>query len=140
MEPPEDLDRDRPRRVYQPLDWSPDPAEVDAALDRGAPGAGVAVIALALHHPDPHKVLPRVARALAAADPNLRRQGVVALAHTARLHRTADRRCLDLLRAHPRGNEADDDLWTYVPRHRLPAWLWRHHIAAAVRGRLGWTA
>ncbi|WP_327417927.1 hypothetical protein [Streptomyces sp. NBC_01233] len=52
----------------------------------------------------------------------------MALAHVARLHRTADRRCLALLRRCPRGNEADDDLWSFVPHWELPLWLWCHHL------------
>ncbi|MFJ9616632.1 hypothetical protein [Streptomyces noursei] len=50
----------------------------------------------------------------------------IALAHTARLHRTVDARCLALLRRCPRDTEADMDLWAYVPRRRLPWWLWWH--------------
>ncbi|MEV0007213.1 hypothetical protein AB0M10_08415 [Streptomyces sp. NPDC051840] len=110
------------------------PEEVDAAFERGEDLVGVAVIGLALNHPDAAAILPRVARALESADPALRAQSRVALAHVARLHGTVDRRCLELLRSHPRGNEADDDLWGYVPRRRLPWWLWRHHI----RERLAW--
>jgi hypothetical protein len=115
-------------RLYRSLDAAEPPEAVAAAFDRGDPEAGVAVIALALHHQDPYGTLPLVARALASTDPGLRHQGIVALAHVARLHRTTDRRCLALLRAFHRGNEADDDLWTYVPRRRLPWWLWRHHL------------
>ncbi|HWU05713.1 MAG TPA: hypothetical protein VN520_04830 [Streptomyces sp.] len=110
------------------------PEEVDAAFDRGEDLVGVAVIGLALQHPDAEAVLPRVARALGSADEGLRHQARVALAHVARLHGTVDRRCLELLRSHPRGNEADDDLWAYVPHRLLPWWLWRHHL----RERLAW--
>ncbi|MGP3632479.1 hypothetical protein ACTU45_03715 [Streptomyces sp. 24-1644] len=105
------------------------PEEVDAAFDREEHLVGVAVIGLALNHPDAHAILPRVARALESTDAELRHQGRVALAHVARLHRTVDGRCLELLRSQPRGNEADDDLWSYVPHRRLPLWLWRHHLA-----------
>ncbi|WP_404961540.1 hypothetical protein [Streptomyces sp. 147326] len=104
------------------------PEQVLAAFERGERSVGVAVIALALNHPDPAAVLPVVARALESADREVRRQGVVALAHVARLHRTVDRRCLDLLRRCPCGNEADDDLWSFVPHRGLPLWLWRHHL------------
>ncbi|MFD7927722.1 hypothetical protein [Streptomyces sp. NPDC059742] len=34
----------------------------------------------------------------------------------------------ELLRGCPRGNEADDDLWSFVPHRQLPLWLWRHHL------------
>ncbi|GAA4853961.1 hypothetical protein [Kitasatospora terrestris] len=118
------------------MDWSSTtalmgtdrPEEVDAALDRSDPLAGVALIGLAVTHPDPANILPRVARALASDDPDLVHQATVALAHTARLHGTVDRACLDLLRRLPRGNEADDDIWAFVPRHRLPWWLWRSRL------------
>ncbi|MEU5236132.1 hypothetical protein ACH4UR_09130 [Streptomyces lydicus] len=113
------------------------PEEVDAAFERGEELVGVAVIGLALTHPDATAILPRVARALDRAlessYPRLRHQGIVALAHTARLHGTVDRRCLDLLRRCPRGSEADDDLWAYVPRRRLPWWLWRHRLGEPPR-------
>ncbi|MEU9104499.1 hypothetical protein AB0D54_09045 [Streptomyces xanthophaeus] len=114
--------------------WVDQPDQVTAAFDRGEPLVGVAVIALALNHDDPQAVLPVVARALESPDPAVRRQGVVALAHVARLHRTVDRRCLDLLRACPRGNEADDDLWSFVDHRQLPPWLRRHHL----RERVTW--
>ncbi|MCM2578714.1 hypothetical protein [Streptomyces meridianus] len=69
---------------------------------------------------NPPGILPGVARALGSTDPGLPHQGVVALAHVAWLHRTVDRRCLELLRTYRRGNEADDDLWSFVPHRRLP--------------------
>ncbi|MFF2520705.1 hypothetical protein [Streptomyces liangshanensis] len=109
------------------LRWTEHPEDVDAAFDRGEPLVGVAVIALALNHADAGAILPRVNRALESENAETRRQGVIALAHTARLHRTADRRSLDLLRGFPRGNEADDDLWTFVPHRQLPWWLRLHH-------------
>ncbi|MFE5210581.1 hypothetical protein [Streptomyces sp. NPDC056600] len=102
------------------------PEEVEAAFSRGEALVGVAVIALALNHPDAGVILPQVARAMAADDPEVRRQGVVALAHVARLHRTVDQHCVDLLRGFPRGNEADDDLWSFVDHRLLPWWLWRY--------------
>lgn len=111
------------------------PEVVLAAFARNEPMVGVAVIALALNHPEPSVVLPVVAGALESPDREIRRQGVVALAHVARLHRTVDRRCLELLRGCPRGNEADDDLWSFVPHRRLPLWLWRHHLSERL---LGW--
>jgi hypothetical protein len=113
-----------------------DPATVDDAFDRGERHVGVAVIGLALNHPDPNAILRRVARALRSADPDTRQQATVALAHVARLHRTVNQECLDLLRARPRGNEADSDLWTFVPRRRLPWWLWRHHLQRHVTWHL----
>ncbi|TJZ57038.1 hypothetical protein FCH28_06075 [Streptomyces piniterrae] len=113
------------------------PEEVDAAFDRGEELLGVALIGLALTHPDAAAILPRVARtlehALTSDDARLRHQSIVALAHTARLHRTIDQRCLALLRRCPRGSEADMDVWGYVPHRRLPLWLWRHQFGERAR-------
>jgi hypothetical protein len=61
-----------------------DPDEVDKAFDRAEPHVGVAVIGLALNHPDADTVLARVNRTPEAEDSALRRQGLVALGHTAR--------------------------------------------------------
>lgn len=109
------------------------PEEVDAAFERGEPDVGVAVIGLALTHPDPLAILPRTARALASEDSALRAQAIVALAHAARLHGVVDRNNLDLLRRIPRGNVADDDLWIFVPHRELPWWLWRHQLLQRCR-------
>jgi hypothetical protein len=111
------------------LRWVDHPEDVDAAFSRGEPLVGVAVISLALNHDNADAILPQVARAMAADDPEIRRQGVVALAHVARLHHRVDQRCLSLLRGFPRGNEADDDLWSFVDHRLLPWWLWRHHAS-----------
>lgn len=111
------------------------PEEVDAALDRADPLAGVAVIGLALNHPDPAAILPRIACALAADDRKLLQQATTATAHVARLHHTVDGPVLDLLRRRPRGNEADSDLWLFVPKRRLPWWLWRYQVPVQVRAR-----
>ncbi|MFF2806502.1 hypothetical protein ACFVT2_04840 [Streptomyces sp. NPDC058000] len=140
------LDRAVPGRG---MNWQEDsallgtdrPEEVDAAFARGAERVGVAVIGLALTHPHPEAILPRVARALeqalAMGDAGLRHQGIIALAHTARLHGTVDARCLELLRRCPRDTEADMDVWACVPRRRLPWWLWWHRIVAR-RWRAVW--
>ncbi|GAA4225827.1 hypothetical protein GCM10022254_08600 [Actinomadura meridiana] len=116
--------------------WEADllPTEVRAAFERGEEMAGVAVIALALNHPEPARVLPLVAMAMESSSPQIREQGLVAMAHTARLHRAVDRRCLALLRSCARGNPADDDLWSFVPHHRLPLWLRWYHA----KQRLWW--
>ncbi|WP_448316779.1 hypothetical protein [Streptomyces sp. CO7] len=115
------------------LRWVTRPVDVKIAFDRGEPLVGVAVIALALNHHDADAILPQVARAMTADDPEIRRQGVVALAHVARLHRTVDQRCVDLLRGFPRGNEADDDLWSFVDHRSLPWWLRRYHAGRRLR-------
>ncbi|MEV0097324.1 hypothetical protein [Streptomyces sp. NPDC050738] len=109
------------------------PEVVDAAFERGEPHVGVAVIGLALNHPNPGAILPRIARAMRAPNPELQRQGTLALAHTARLHHIVNQECLELLRSRPRGNEADDDLWTFIPRRQLPWWLWRHQLPSYLK-------
>ncbi|MFF4952371.1 hypothetical protein [Streptomyces chattanoogensis] len=118
------------------------PEEVDAAFARGEEMVGVAVIGLALTHPDAAAILPRVAQALETAletgDRGLLSQGSVALAHTARLHGTVDRRCLEALRRCPRGMEAHTDVWGYVPWRRLPLWLWRDQLPGHLWWRLRW--
>ncbi|MGW0748611.1 hypothetical protein [Streptomyces sp. NPDC002587] len=96
-------------------------------LVRGEGHAGLAVIALALKRPGrPAGALPVVAGALES--PGRRcAGGVIAPAHVARLHRTVDRRSPEGLHPCPRGNEADDDLWSFVPHRELPLWSWRYH-------------
>ena len=111
------------------------PEDVDAALDRDEDLAGVAVIGLALSHPDPWTVLPRVARALDHNRLEVRAQGATALAHVARLHGVVSRECLQVLRRHPH-DVAEDDLWTFVAHHRLPPWLWWRRLRARPRRRV----
>jgi hypothetical protein len=116
------------------------PEEIDEALARGEEMLGVAVIGLALTHPDARQILPRIAAvleaAMAAGDLELCRQAVLALGHTGRLHGVTDALCLELLRRQPRGNTADDDLWCYVPHRQLPWWLWRYHLPGLLRWHL----
>ncbi|WP_053731349.1 hypothetical protein [Nocardia sp. NRRL S-836] len=105
------------------------PEDVDAAFDRDEDMVGVAVIGLALSCPDPAQILTRVARALDHNRLQVRRQGAMALAHVARLHGVVSRECLQVLRRHP-DDVAEDDLWTFVAHHRLPAWLWWRRLTA----------
>jgi HEAT repeat protein len=111
---------------------------------------GVAVIGLAPNHPDADTVLARVNRALEAEDPELRRQGLVALGHTARLHHRIDQRALANLRRllkdrTPVGchfevrGEADTyaaDVWAFIAHQDLPRWLRRRQHFADLRWRL----
>jgi hypothetical protein len=73
------------------------PQDVDAAFDRDETHVGVAVIALVYNNTDTPAVLPRVARALTSTNPETRRQGLLALMHTARLHGQVDDVTLNLL-------------------------------------------
>jgi hypothetical protein len=114
-------------RDFSALMGTDRPEDVDAAFDRGEDMVGVSVIGLSLSHPDPQVTLRRVARALDHNRIEVRRQGATALAHVARLHGVVSRECLEVLRRHP--NEvAEDDLWTFIPHHKLPAWLWWRRI------------
>lgn len=111
------------------------PEDLDAAFDRGEDMVGVAVIGLALSHPDPVPVLQRVARALDHNRLEVRRQGATALAHVARIHGVVSRECLDVLRRHP-DEVAEDDLWTFIAHHRLPAWLWWRRVRSRAGRRV----
>lgn len=53
------------------------PEEIDSAFDLGEKSVGVAIIGLALNHPDPQRILPRIARTLASdSGGELRSQGI----------------------------------------------------------------
>ncbi|MEV6968837.1 hypothetical protein AB0M47_27330 [Hamadaea sp. NPDC051192] len=115
------------------------PQDVDAAFDRGEERVGVAVIALAYNHADTDAVLVRVARGLRSSSPETRRQSLLALMHTARLHGRVDSVTLDLLREllldhspisagslyDVRGTaiQTVEDLRVFLPRDQLPAWV-----------------
>jgi len=115
------------------------PQEIDAAFDRGEERVGVAVIALAYNHADTDAVLVRVARGLRSPSPETRRQSLLALMHTARLHGRVDSIALDLLREllhdhspisagslyDVRGTaiQTVEDLRIFLPRDQLPAWV-----------------
>ncbi|WP_406079209.1 hypothetical protein [Micromonospora sp. NBC_00858] len=73
-----------------------EPGDVDAAFDRGEEHVGVALIALVHNNPDTDAVLPRVARGL-SPNPETRRQSLLALMHTARLHGRVDAITVELL-------------------------------------------
>jgi hypothetical protein len=112
---------------------------VDAALDRGEAHVGVALIALVHNNPDTDAVLPRLARGLRSANPETRRQSLLALVHMARLHGRVDAVTLELLHAllsertpigvgspyEVRGTAAQTvgDLQVFLPSEQLPAWV-----------------
>ena len=112
------------------------PDDVDDAFDRNEPHTGVAVIALVHNNTDTTAVMLRVARALTSTNPETRRQGLLALMHTARLHGRVDDHTLDLLHAlvddrcltdgyEVRGTAAQtiEDLRVFLPRKTLPNWV-----------------
>lgn len=116
-----------------------EPGDVDAAFDRGEERVGVALIALVYNNPDTDEVLPRVARGLRSPNPETRRQSLLALMHTARLHGRVDATTLELLhgllddrtpisRGSPydvRGTATQTvrDLQAFLPSEPLPAWV-----------------
>jgi hypothetical protein len=132
---PEDLDWERGSN----LNRCRSPEDVDAAFDRGEQRVGVAVIALAHNHTDTDAVLARVARGLRSPSPETRRQSLLALMHTARLHGHVDAVTLDLLHEllddqtpittgslyDVRGTaiQTVEDLRMFLPRDQLPAWV-----------------
>ncbi|QKW13405.1 hypothetical protein [Verrucosispora sp. NA02020] len=129
------------------LDWEQgrnlnscrEPGDVDAAFDRGEGHVGVALIALVHNNPDTDAVLPRVARGLRSPNPETRRQSLLALTHTARLHGRVDAITVELLHAllsdrtpindesayEVRGTATQTvgDLQVFLPSEQLPAWV-----------------
>lgn len=114
------------------------PQDVDEALARNDPSAGVALLTLVLGHPDPDVGLPRILQGLVAARPETRVNALQALGHHARLHRVVDAASIAMLRAALRdrttlgqhavrgsASNAADDIAVFVPRRSLPRWLRR---------------
>ncbi|WP_438484942.1 hypothetical protein [Streptomyces sp. S186] len=133
------------------LDWETgagligirDPAEVDAAFDRGEKRVGTAVVGLVLNSDDVDVVAPRVLRALRSSDPAVRSLGFVATGDMARLFGTLTLEIYAELRAEGLGGVADTavkDAMTFIPFWELPGWLrWtclRLRLRNRVEGRL----
>ncbi|MBU2664014.1 hypothetical protein KOI35_10985 [Actinoplanes bogorensis] len=113
---------------------------------------GVALLALALNHPDPDVVLPRIRRALASSSPQTRANALQSLGHVARLHRTIDADLIGRLRSALRDRSrlhrtelrayaanAADDVAMFVPRRDLPRWLRRAYPGPRLSSRAGGT-
>ncbi|MGD3110910.1 hypothetical protein [Streptomyces sp. YGL11-2] len=118
----------------QELDWETgdgligirDPAEVDAAFDRGERYVGTAVVGLVLNSDDVAVVAPRVLRALHSSDATVRSPGFVAAGDMARLFGTLTPEIYAELRTEGLGGVADTaikDAMTFVPFWELPWWL-----------------
>lgn len=136
---PVDLDWERGSN----LNRCREPTDVDAAFDRGEEHVAVALIALVHNNPNTDTVLPRVARGLRSPNPETRRQSLLALMHTARLHGRVDATTLELLHGllsdctpirfgspyEVRGTAAQTvgDLQAFLPSEQLPAWV--NHFA-----------
>ncbi|HEX5594753.1 MAG TPA: hypothetical protein VFX61_01835 [Micromonosporaceae bacterium] len=120
-----------------------EPGDVDAAFDRGEERVGVALIALVYNSPDTDAVLPRVAMGLRSPNPETRRQSLLALAHTARLHGRVDAITLELLHdllydctpisvgspyeVRGTATQTVGDLQAFLPSEQLPDWI--NHFA-----------
>lgn len=123
------------------------PQDVDRAIDRRDPCAGVALLALVLNHPDPAVAQPRILKGLVSPTPQTRANALQSLGHHARLHQVVDIRSIAALRGalrdrtHVSGCELSDyaynaasDIAIFVARRNLPRWLRRRF---AGRRRIG---
>ncbi|MFI6487661.1 hypothetical protein [Streptomyces sp. NPDC050564] len=118
-----------------------DPAEWDAAFERGADHLGTAVIGLALNC-SLEDASPRIVRAIRLPDRRQRAYAFTAMAHVARLHGELTPELYAVLLAEgPVGTAGDtiDDALHFVPFRDLPPWLRRRWVLVRVRNRLeGW--
>ncbi|MDL2080010.1 hypothetical protein QNN03_26565 [Streptomyces sp. GXMU-J15] len=102
-----------------------DPAEVDAAFERGERALGAAVIGLALNC-SPEAASPRIVRALEVLNRSQRDFPFTAAAHVARLNGRLTPELYAVLRAEGMGGFADHavrDTLAYVPFRDLPPWF-----------------
>ncbi|MEU9114511.1 hypothetical protein AB0D04_22635 [Streptomyces sp. NPDC048483] len=113
-----------------------DPAQIDAAFDRGERHVGTAVIGMVLHGDDVAVLAPRVERAMLSPDPKVRQLGFVAAGDMARLYFTLSPGIYAALRAEGLGGVAEDairDTLTFIPRRQLPWWMRRLNLWLSVR-------
>ncbi|MEV0170918.1 hypothetical protein AB0I00_07300 [Streptomyces sp. NPDC050803] len=115
-----------------------DPAEVDAALDRGDECLGAAVIGLALNC-SPEVASPRIIRAIEVLDRSRRDFPFTAAAHVARLNGRLTPELYAALRAEGTGGFADHaigDTLTFVPFRDLPPWFKWQKVQSTVVDKL----
>lgn len=113
-----------------------DPAEVDAAFERGERHVGTAVIGLVLNCGDLAVAAPRVERALRSEDMATRQYGFTAAGHAARLCHGLTPAIYDTLHAEGPGGMAEDaisDALTYVPFREMPGWLKWIRVTSSIR-------
>ncbi|GGV59512.1 hypothetical protein GCM10010277_63140 [Streptomyces longisporoflavus] len=105
-----------------------DPAEWDAAYERGESGLGTAAIGLAFHC-SLEEASPRILRAMRLADRGQRGFAYTAAGTAARLNGELTPELYAALRAEGHGGFAQsavDDTLDYVPFRKLPLWFkWR---------------
>ncbi len=115
-----------------------DPAEVDAAFERGEPHLGTAVIGLAFHCPL-EEASPRIIRAMQLTDPHQRGFAFTAAGTAARLNGELTPELYAALRAEGPGGFAEHairDTLTFVPFRQLPPWFKRRKVVTRVRNKL----
>ncbi|MFJ2831927.1 hypothetical protein ACIPC1_30920 [Streptomyces sp. NPDC087263] len=118
-----------------------DPAEVDAAFERGEGHLGTAVIGLAFQC-SLEEASPRIVKALRLPDVGQRGFAFTAAGHAARLNGELTPELYAALRAEGPGGVAEHpirDTLGYVPFRKLPPWFKRRWVLVTVRDKLeGW--
>ncbi|MGW7545420.1 hypothetical protein ACWGKQ_30565 [Streptomyces sp. NPDC054770] len=115
-----------------------DPAEVDAAFERGEWPLGSAVIGLAFNC-SPEDASPRIVRAMHLPDPDQRGFAFVAAGAVARLHGRLTPELYAALRAEGPGGVAEHpirDTLAFVSFRDLPPWFKRRWVYVTVRDKL----
>ncbi|CAL9295347.1 hypothetical protein [Streptomyces sp. R02] len=117
-----------------------DPAEWDAAFERGENHLGTAAIGLAFNCPL-EEASPRIARATRLPDRNQRGFAFTAVGTAARLNGALTPELYAVLRAEGPGRRsmavnAIDDTLTFVPFRDLPPWLKRWKAVSKVLDKL----
>ncbi|OMI87157.1 hypothetical protein BSZ07_23195 [Streptomyces sp. M1013] len=117
-----------------------DPAEWDAAFERGERSLGTAAIGLAFNC-SLEEASPRIVRAMQLPDVAQRGFAFTAAGTAARLNGALTPELYAALRAEGVGRRsiavnAIDDTLTFVPFRRLPTWLKCWSVASTVRNKL----
>lgn len=111
-----------------------DPAEVDAAFERGERSLGTAVIGLAFNC-SLEQASPRIVRAMQLPDPGQRGFAFTAAGTAARLNGGLTPALYAALHAEGRGGFAENairDTLTFVPFRKLPPWFKWQMVRTAV--------
>ncbi|TLS45922.1 hypothetical protein FE633_12250 [Streptomyces montanus] len=118
-----------------------DPAEVDAAFERGEWPLGSAVIGLAFNC-SLEEASPRIVRAMQLPDRDQRGFAFTAAGAAARLNGELTPELYAALRAEGPGGVAEHpirDTLGFVPFRKLPPWFKRRWVVVTVRNKLeGW--
>ncbi|UIX31611.1 hypothetical protein [Streptomyces sp. GQFP] len=115
-----------------------DPAEWDAAFERGEDRLGTAVIGLAFHC-SLEEASPRIVRAMRLPDAGQRGFAFTAAGHAARLNGELTPELYAALRAEGPGGIAEHpirDTLGFVPFRKLPPWFKRRWVLVTVRDKL----